>query len=69
MTKTRILLTCPKRISPYLRKEVEALGFPVIAEGFMGIETEGTLIDCMKLNLYLRSAHRRDQEGRMGKVY
>jgi putative N6-adenine-specific DNA methylase len=58
MTKTRILLTCPKRISPYLRKEVEALGFPVIMEGFMGIETEGTLIDCMKLNLYLRSAHR-----------
>jgi 23S rRNA G2445 N2-methylase RlmL len=58
MNKTRILLTCPKRISPFLRKEVEALGFPIIKEGFMGIETEGTIIDCMKLNLYLRSAHR-----------
>ena len=45
-------------MSPWLRMEVEALGFPIIAEGFMGVETEGTMHDCMKLNLWLRIGHR-----------
>jgi 23S rRNA G2445 N2-methylase RlmL len=57
-TKSKILLTCPKRISPFLRMEVEALGLPVIKEGYMGVESEGSFADCMKLNMYSRTAHR-----------
>ncbi len=45
-------------MSPWLRMEVEALGFPIAAEGFMGVETQGTMQDCMQLNLWLRAAHR-----------
>lgn len=56
--KSNILITCPLRLAPYLKKEVEDLGFPVIKEDRMSIETEGTLNDCMKLNLYSRTGHR-----------
>jgi putative N6-adenine-specific DNA methylase len=54
----KILITCPKRIPPYLREELEALGFPVVAEGVTGVETEGTLADTMRLNLYIRTGFR-----------
>ena len=57
-TISKILITCPKRMSPWLRIETEALGFPIISEGFMGVETQGTMADCMKLNLWLRAGHR-----------
>jgi 23S rRNA G2445 N2-methylase RlmL len=56
--KSKILITCPLRIAPFLKMEVEELAFPVNKEDRMSIETEGTLTDCMKLNLYLRSGHR-----------
>lgn len=56
--RSRILITCPLRIAPYLKKEIEDLQFPIIKEDRMSIETEGTLNDCMKLNLYLRTGHR-----------
>lgn len=58
MNKTRILVTCAKGIPPYLREEVRALGYPVLDEKPAGILTEGTLDDCMKLNLWLRTAQR-----------
>lgn len=45
-------------MAPYLRQEVGELGFPIIREDRMSIETEGTLTDCMRLNLYLRTGHR-----------
>ncbi|MEX0844053.1 MAG: class I SAM-dependent RNA methyltransferase [Balneolaceae bacterium] len=53
-----ISITCPKRITPYLKEELTTLGFPIIKERLAGIETEGTLNDCMLLNLSLRTAHR-----------
>lgn len=53
-----ISLTCPKGIVPYLKEELVELGFPIISERPAGIETRGTLEDCMKLNLCLRTAHR-----------
>jgi putative N6-adenine-specific DNA methylase len=57
-TKTRILITCPKRITPYLRAETEALGFTVLEEAPAGITTEGTFADAMRLNLHIRTGHR-----------
>jgi len=56
--KSSILITCPREIPPYLRKEILSLGFPIRSEFISAIETEGTLNDTMKLNLFLRTGHR-----------
>ena len=56
--KNRILVTCPKGVAPYLKAEIEALGFPVLHEIDTAISTEGTLADTLRLNLYLRTAQR-----------
>lgn len=56
--KDKILVTCSKRTSAFLRKEIEDLGYPVISETETFIETTGTMQDCMRLNLFVRSAHR-----------
>jgi putative N6-adenine-specific DNA methylase len=56
--KRKILITCPKGISPWLAAEVRALGFGVTAEAEAAVETEGTLSDTMPLNLWLRTGHR-----------
>lgn len=55
---SRLQLVTPKRITPYLKQEVLALGYPVLEETAMGLETEGTMQDAMHLNLHLRTAHR-----------
>lgn len=55
---TRLLVTCPKAIAPILAGEIRALGLPVKRELTAGVESEGTLRDCMKLNLWLRTGHR-----------
>jgi putative N6-adenine-specific DNA methylase len=57
-TTGSIHITCPKRMSAYLKKEVEELGFPIVETLVTGIETRGTAADCMRLNLNLRTAHR-----------
>ncbi len=56
--KKKILITCPKRIVPWLADEVRALGFPILMEGEAAVETEGTLADTMRLNLHIRTGHR-----------
>ena len=56
--KNRILITCPKGIAPILSEEIRALGLPVSAERAAGVETVGSMFDCMKLNLYIRTGHR-----------
>ena len=56
--KSKILITCPKGISPWLAGEVRALGFPVLKEEEAAVETKGTLADTMSLNLRLRAGHR-----------
>lgn len=51
-----IIITCPKRLAPYLEQEVKELGF-VIEETFItGVRLSGTINDCIKLNLNLRCA-------------
>jgi putative N6-adenine-specific DNA methylase len=56
--ENRILITCPKGIAPILKDEVHALGLPVSAEMAAGVETVGSMFDCMKLNLHIRTGHR-----------
>jgi 23S rRNA G2445 N2-methylase RlmL len=58
MKPNRILVTCAKGITPYLKEELIQLGFPVLSETTAGIATEGTLDDTLRLNLLLRTAHR-----------
>lgn len=53
-----ILLTCARAMQAYLRAEVEALGYTVTYEHPAAIEMEGTFEDCMRLNLWIRTAHR-----------
>ena len=56
--KNKILVTCPKCVSPYLKTEIESLGFHVLAELDTAIQIEGTLEDTLILNLHLRTAQR-----------
>jgi putative N6-adenine-specific DNA methylase len=58
MAGNKILITCAKGITPFLREEVLRLGFAVISETVAGIETEGTMDDTLRLNLLLRTGHR-----------
>lgn len=55
-TESKIIITCNKRLSPYLQAEVEELGFKPVRVFQTGIELKGTVNDCIALNLNLRSA-------------
>jgi putative N6-adenine-specific DNA methylase len=52
----RIIVTCNKRLSIYLQEEVKALGFSPVRVFSTGIELQGTVADCIRLNLNLRCA-------------
>ncbi len=51
-----ITITCHKRITPWLEQEVNELGFPISDRFVTGIRIDGTINDCIKLNLNLRCA-------------
>jgi len=51
-----LLITCGREIGPYLRKELEELGFKVKSQHSTGVEISASLQEVMKLNLCLRSA-------------
>ncbi|MEO6150554.1 MAG: class I SAM-dependent RNA methyltransferase [Mucilaginibacter sp.] len=55
-TESKIIITCNKRLSPYLQQEVEELGFKPVRVFQTGIELKGTVDDCIPLNLNLRCA-------------
>ena len=55
-TPSRIVITCNKRLSPYLEKEVVELGFTPERVFSTGLELRGSINDCIKLNLHLRCA-------------
>lgn len=54
--KSKIVITCNKRLASYLQQEVEALGYTVTKNFGTGIELEGSMNDCIPLNLNLRCA-------------
>jgi len=56
--KNRIVITCAKGIAPFLKEEVLSLGLPILLEGIADVETEGTMEDAIKLNLFLRTGQR-----------
>lgn len=56
--RSTILCTCAWGIVPTLRAELEALGYRITVEYPAGVCVEGTFDDCLKLNLWLRTAHR-----------
>jgi 23S rRNA G2445 N2-methylase RlmL len=55
-TSSRIVVTCNKRLAPYLEREVVALGFKPTRIFSTGVELNGTVSDCIRLNLHLRCA-------------
>ncbi|HCN82241.1 MAG TPA: RNA methyltransferase [Sphingobacteriaceae bacterium] len=54
--KSKIIITCSKRLAPYLQQEVTDLGFTITDNSGTVIELEGTVADCIPLNLNLRCA-------------
>src|SRR6195952_2836365 len=55
-TENKIIITCNKRLSPYLQQEVEELGFTPTRVFQTGIELQGTVTETIALNLNLRCA-------------
>ncbi|MBI5371025.1 MAG: class I SAM-dependent RNA methyltransferase [Sphingobacteriales bacterium] len=54
--KGSIIITCPKRLSPYLEQEVRELGFKTEEAFITGVRLSGSINDCIRLNLNLRCA-------------
>ena len=52
----RIIVTCSKRLAPYLELEIIELGFKPLRTFITGVELLGTMNDCVRLNLNLRCA-------------
>ncbi len=55
-TESKIIITCNKRLSPYLQQEVTDLGYTITRTFQTGVELQGTVNDCIPLNLNLRCA-------------
>lgn len=55
-TVAPITITCNKRLAPYVEQEVRELGFTVEETFVTGVRLNGTINDCIKLNLNLRCA-------------
>ena len=53
-----ISISCPKRLADILEKEVIGQGFKPLSKRITGVDVEGSLNDCIRLNLFLRTAHR-----------
>ena len=54
--KARVIITCSKRLAPYLETEVKELGFEPERTFPTGIELKASAAECIRLNLNLRSA-------------
>lgn len=54
--KSKIIITCNKRLSAYLQAETEALGYTIVRSFSTGLQLEGTVTDTIALNLNLRCA-------------
>lgn len=52
------MATCAKAMPALLAEEMGALGLNVTRRLDAGVETEGSLLDAMRMNLQLRTAHR-----------
>ncbi|WP_086946584.1 class I SAM-dependent RNA methyltransferase [Sphingobacterium sp. JB170] len=55
-TPRKVIITCNRRLSPYLEQEVKDLGFTIVRSFNTGLELKATVNECIKLNLNLRVA-------------
>lgn len=55
-TPKKVIVTCNKRLSPYLQEEVVSLGFEIKRAFNTGVELHASVNECIKLNLNLRTA-------------
>lgn len=55
-TAAEVIITCPKRLAPYLEQEVLELGFSIDETFVTGVRLTATVNDCIRLNLNLRCA-------------
>jgi putative N6-adenine-specific DNA methylase len=53
---SHVIVTCSKRLTSFLEKEINQLGFKIVRTFATGIALNGTLNDCIRLNLNLRCA-------------
>lgn len=56
--KSTVSISCPLGLSPLLKDEIEAMGFTPKVIRETGVEIEASMNDCIKLNFWLRTAHR-----------
>ena len=56
--KTSIVITTFPKLAPWLAKEVEALDYKIVNTSPTEVEINGYMDDCMRLNMYLRTAGR-----------
>lgn len=54
--RSRVIITCSKRLSPYLEGEVKELGFETVRTFPTGVELFASANECIRLNLNLRCA-------------
>lgn len=55
-TPGKVIVTCNRRLSPYLEQEVRQLGFTPVRVFNTGLELKCTINECIRLNLHLRIA-------------
>ncbi len=55
-TASKVIITCNKRLSPYLEEEIKNLGFQIVRIFSTGIEIKASVNECIRLNLNLRCA-------------
>lgn len=48
-----IRISCPRGLAGYLESEVGGLGYAIESADETGVELAGTMLDCMRLNLFL----------------
>ena len=56
--KDKVFVTCARGVQEVLAGELRALGYKPESEAAAGVLLAGSLADCMRLNLHLRTAHR-----------
>ena len=57
-TPAELVLACARGLAPYAAQEAAALGYETVSAGDTMVAVRGTLLDAMRLNLWLRTAHR-----------
>ena len=55
-TASKVIITCNKRLSPFLQEEITELGYEIKRVFNTGVELQASINECIRLNLNLRTA-------------